>query len=444
MRRDNKAFKERFARWKNGEKVYEHGRPLPKYEDGKQRYVLAESGNPVKFDEQGNLVDQVTGQTGTMYQEGPIVTPKRYDAYGSTYDPKAITDFTGFIPGVGDIEQGFMAKDAFDRGNYLEAGLLGGALLLPNVLEKPLKYVGKKAFPYIMPAMMRAVDNVQNKIEPVTSLFNRTNNRTVDNIISWKDAVNSWAKTDEMRQAAIDYATDPRRETLKQRIFQNAVDKGYIDKSIMQYPEDYTFSTVFKKDEFPTVQLEKLDPWIAGKYRNKPNTVSINVSTKDPDFTNYHEHLHWKGIGDSPSSVFDDDLQTALDAWVDGIIDEKMYNKIKTPIIAKYKGLNDYYKDEIKRALDSPDKYFEKSSEFVVNGLTDGAKAGIKPFSEYPGDDAVIRKLHKNYDKFNLVPYLKVPDSKDFTLKDIWDILSGNYLYGGLGSCYYYNLQKDK
>lgn len=109
MRRDNKEFKERFARWKNGEKVYEHGRPLPKYEDGKgeeefyQRMqerqaqlntpklqYVRENGNPIAFDEQGNLIDQVTGQTGTMYQEGPVITPRRYDAYGSTYNSEDV------------------------------------------------------------------------------------------------------------------------------------------------------------------------------------------------------------------------------------------------------------------------------------------------------------------------------------------------------------------
>lgn len=169
-------------RW--GRLGFKYGKSsLPKYEIGKgeeefyQRMqerqaqlntpklqYVRQNGNPISFDEQGNLIDQVTGQTGTIYQEGPIVTPKRYDAYGSTYDPKAITDFTGFIPGVGDIEQGFMAKDAFDRGNYLQAGLLGGSLLLPNVLEKPLKYFGKKAFPYIMPAMMRVANDRLPKV----------------------------------------------------------------------------------------------------------------------------------------------------------------------------------------------------------------------------------------------------------------------------------------
>lgn len=34
MKRDSKAFRQRFQRWKNGEKVYDNGRALPEFEDG--------------------------------------------------------------------------------------------------------------------------------------------------------------------------------------------------------------------------------------------------------------------------------------------------------------------------------------------------------------------------------------------------------------------------
>ena len=39
MRRDPIDFRERFNRWKQGEQVYENGRPLPEYQDGKENKV---------------------------------------------------------------------------------------------------------------------------------------------------------------------------------------------------------------------------------------------------------------------------------------------------------------------------------------------------------------------------------------------------------------------
>ena len=40
--------------------------PLKTYEEGKNSRYVRYNGNPISFDEDGNLVDQVTGETGTM------------------------------------------------------------------------------------------------------------------------------------------------------------------------------------------------------------------------------------------------------------------------------------------------------------------------------------------------------------------------------------------
>ena len=45
-----------------------------------------------------------------------------------------------FVPGIGDAKQGTEALDALNKGNYEEAAMLGGLLLLPNIIEKPLRY----------------------------------------------------------------------------------------------------------------------------------------------------------------------------------------------------------------------------------------------------------------------------------------------------------------
>ena len=62
MRKDPTEFRKRFQRWKQGDIVYEAG--LPKFADGTEGRSYGyqtEDKHPIKFDEQGNLVDQITG-----------------------------------------------------------------------------------------------------------------------------------------------------------------------------------------------------------------------------------------------------------------------------------------------------------------------------------------------------------------------------------------------
>lgn len=116
---------------------------LPKYEGGKLGWTR-QNGNDIKFDEEtGELIDQVTGERGTMLLPEVTVTRANPKNYRSSYDPDVIRNFTDWTPVVSDIGQGLDAYNAFKNQDYLQAGLLGGALLLPNIAEKPLKYIGK-------------------------------------------------------------------------------------------------------------------------------------------------------------------------------------------------------------------------------------------------------------------------------------------------------------
>lgn len=54
-------------------------------------------------------------------------------------------DAASMIPLVGDaIDVGTISKDFYDQ-NYFEAGIGAAMLLFPNLIEKPLKYIGKQA-----------------------------------------------------------------------------------------------------------------------------------------------------------------------------------------------------------------------------------------------------------------------------------------------------------
>lgn len=417
-------------------------RLIPKYQSGKG--YTRKNDNPIAFDEEGNLVDQVTGETGSMLLPNVTVKPKRYDAYNSTYDGNAIRNFTDWLPGVGDVAQGFDAYDAAKRGNYLEAGMLGGMLLLPNVLEKPLKYVGRKAFPYIAPITMRFKDNISDKIN---TLF-RNNKQQIDYFVPntkpnenlYPDLINVWGDTERIRDEVTNYALDPNRKLLKQRMIKEAVESGWLDPKYL----GSDFNALNPKINFPEIKLADLGEGIQGSYKASENVVKIKPKVKDPTDTNYHEHLHWKQIGSLPTWEFDKEVKSALDKWFDDWRLGPNYEKVKKDAVEKYSGLQKLYADKIERILDINWPYIRKSDEFVVNGLTDGRKLKIKPFSEYPGDfefeNNVLKTAFGRTD-LNLLPVLK---QKPKYYKDIWDILSGNYLYGGLGAASLYNTYNNE
>ena len=76
MRKDPTEFRRRFAAWQRGVSPYEAG--LKKYADGKQGYVR-QNGNDIAFDENtGELLDQVTGERGTMMLPEITVTGRDF------------------------------------------------------------------------------------------------------------------------------------------------------------------------------------------------------------------------------------------------------------------------------------------------------------------------------------------------------------------------------
>lgn len=114
MRRDPTEFKTRFEQWKNGGKPYENG--LPKYADGKQGYVR-QNGNDIAFDENtGELLDQVTGERGTMMLPEITITKANPKNYRSVYDANAAID--GFntltLGGLNNLDPTQWARRMYD------------------------------------------------------------------------------------------------------------------------------------------------------------------------------------------------------------------------------------------------------------------------------------------------------------------------------------------
>lgn len=141
MRRDTTQFRERFKRWKEGLPAYKNGKPIEIENNGVTYNVHPSAIGASELNVTAPEI-VVTGRDRRptwkrMYQNPRLGDTSQY------YNGDAIRNITDWAPGIGDVSQGFDAYHAAKNGNYGEAAMLGGLLLLPNVIEKPLKAAGK-------------------------------------------------------------------------------------------------------------------------------------------------------------------------------------------------------------------------------------------------------------------------------------------------------------
>ena len=124
---------------------------LPKFGDGKEKVNL----NNAHFDKEGNLVDNTTGVKYTPTSDDVVITPNTkyfYDPYASTgnyFDGNWSKDLINMTPGIGDAMDVAQVVDDTSKGKYISAGAGALMLALPNFVEKPFKFIGKKALPFM-------------------------------------------------------------------------------------------------------------------------------------------------------------------------------------------------------------------------------------------------------------------------------------------------------
>lgn len=124
---------------------------LPKFGDGKEKVNL----DNAHFDKEGNLVDNTTGVKYTPTSDNVVITPNTkyfYDPYasaGNYFDGNWSKDLINMTPGIGDAMDVAQVVDDASKGKYISAGAGALMLALPNFVEKPFKFIGKKALPFM-------------------------------------------------------------------------------------------------------------------------------------------------------------------------------------------------------------------------------------------------------------------------------------------------------
>lgn len=99
---------------------------IPKFDNGKTGYVR-QNNNPIMFDDQGNLVDQITGEKGTMLLPNVTIRPNRLREYKSAFDGSLqnFVDVTNALSG-GILNRASATqnlKAAYDAYKYLKGDI---------------------------------------------------------------------------------------------------------------------------------------------------------------------------------------------------------------------------------------------------------------------------------------------------------------------------------
>lgn len=84
MYKDPTEFRERFARWKKGEQVYENGRSLPSYQDGKERTYIGGQADEArnKYWNYDTRLSQMTDSVANQYGINPKLLKNRLNNEG--------------------------------------------------------------------------------------------------------------------------------------------------------------------------------------------------------------------------------------------------------------------------------------------------------------------------------------------------------------------------
>ena len=188
IKRRRKAYAE--AEQHIAEKQLRKKLKLPKFENGKEIVNL----DNAHFDQDGNLVDNITGVSYIPISDDVVITPNTkyfYDPYasaGNYFYGNWSKDLINMTPGVGDGMDIAQAIVDSTNGKYLAAGSSLAMLALPNFIEKPVRRLIN-----FMPGLTRYLYNANNKV----SKFARDNFPSAFKNISYDDAVDALNRFDQ-------------------------------------------------------------------------------------------------------------------------------------------------------------------------------------------------------------------------------------------------------
>lgn len=399
---------------------------IPKGENG----MIIKYQNPAQpikymggYDKRGNIVLPVTNENGMNNVTLPevTVTPRNINLAGAVDRGRRTVGNMGkeilsATTPLGDIES---AKDIYQdarSGNYGQAALGAGLLLLPNFIEKPLKALKRVGKKVVKAANKYPAKNLEVNLNPDRS---------------WNmDKIHS--DVDKGTKEAIDFLeSDVKKETdlYNKRLAQRL---GY--EHFTPYPNGAERARVKVTPDYETITYPNGE--FAGRVYLDPNPSNDMLQyNKHYNLhpTAYHETLHrgYYGMADKDRMP------------IGGNLFEHVKRKTNT---------RDFYNFKTKKLLvpenEAPDlathKYLFEEGEAAANTMELGKRLGLQPGQEYPGRQALEQMLKEFSESGNehafITKYLNMKHPKR-----VWNALTGKYfVYPLIGTTLIGGMSYDK
>lgn len=381
---------------------------IPKGENG----MIIKYQNPAQpikymggYDKRGNMVLPVTNENGMNNVTLPevTVTPRNINLAGAVDRGRRTVGNMGkemlsATTPLGDIES---AKDIYQdarSGNYGQAALGAGLLLLPNFIEKPLKALKRVGKKVVKAANKYPAKNLEVNLNPDRSW-------NMDKIHS--DVDKGTKEALDFLESDIKKETDLYNKRLAQRLgyehftpYPNGADRARVkvtpDYETITYPNgEFAGRVAFDAD--PSKDILQYN-----KHYNLHPTA-------------YHETLHrgYYGMADKDRMP------------IGGNLFEHVKRKANT---------TDFYDFKTRKLLvpenEAPDletyNYLLIEGETAANTMELGKRLGLQPGQEYPGRQALEQMLKEFSESGNehafITKYLNMKHPKR-----VWNALTGKY-----------------
>lgn len=386
-----------------------------------------EPAQPIKYmggyDKRGNMVLPVTNENGMNNVTLPevTVTPRNINLAGAVDRGRRTVGNMGkeilsATTPLGDIES---AKDIYQdarSGNYGQAALGAGLLLLPNFIEKPLKALKRVGRKVVKAANKYPAKNLEVNLNPDRS---------------WNmDKIHS--DVDKGTKEAIDFLeSDIKKET---NLYNKRLAKRLGYNHFTPYPNGADRARVKVTPDYETITYPNGE--FAGRVYLDPNPSNDMLQyNKHYNLhpTAYHETLHrgYYGMADKDRMP------------IGGNLFEHVKRKTNT---------RDFYNFKTKKLLvpenEAPDlathKYLFEEGEAAANTMELGKRLGLQPGQEYPGRQALEQMLKEFSESGNehafITKYLNMKHPKR-----VWNALTGKYfVYPLIGTTLIGGMSYDK
>lgn len=381
---------------------------IPKGENG----MIIKYQNPAQpikymggYNKRGNMVLPVTNENGMNNVTLPevTVTPRNINLAGAVDRGRRTVGNMGkeilsATTPLGDIES---AKDIYQdarSGNYGQAALGAGLLLLPNFIEKPLKALKRVGKKVVKAANKYPAKNLEVNLNPDRS---------------WNmDKIHS--DVDKGTKEAIDFLeSDVKKET---DLYNKRLAKRLGYEHFTPYPNGAERARVKVTPDYETITYPNGE--FAGRVAfDADPSKDILQYNKHYNLhpTAYHETLHrgYYGMADKDRMP------------IGGNLFEHVKRKANT---------TDFYDFKTRKLLvpenEAPDletyNYLLIEGETAANTMELGKRLGLQPGQEYPGRQALEQMLKEFSESGNehafITKYLNMKHPKR-----VWNALTGKY-----------------